>query len=498
MEPSGMTPSHAIQARSARWSLEVVRGRDVGKVFELPGGEVVLGNGLDGAGRLDLRDQESGSPRRMAARQAAIAMNGTDLAIRDLDSPGGTFVNRQRLLSGQPRRLRAGDEIQLGGVLLRVVAGSMSQPSTGPLAPTAQTQSAAFGRLAVPYTIDGVVVCRSWDDFLVAAAQRWNDLRDELESGRLADYLRRIRSIDLLPRADASATPDERLDHWLGRLPVSRSSAPELDVHPAGLELRSTGGTTRHVLKIANVGYRLLRGTARVEPAGASWIRLLSPFDGRPFVTVEQTEILVEVTVPEDRAGPLNAEVVIESNGGTRRIPVRLGQPHKPPAIPDAAAPVPGTTISDVFRPATENIRRLRPPERITAAIVTALVVRALVLVSSLMPLGPRGLAMTEPRLPALAVLCAALGVGVGLLKALRRRDGGPLDTAASAVASGLVAILAAAVVCAVVKTIERLLGDWSTSLWALALLWAVIGAAVAGLSFVLIPYRQGSGESSA
>jgi hypothetical protein len=488
-----MTPSHATQARSTRWSLEVVRGRDVGKVFALPGGEVVLGNGIDGVGGLDLRDQEAGSPRRMAARQAAVEVHGTDLMIRDLDSPGGTFVNRQRLLSGQARRLQAGDEIQLGGVLLRVVAAGVGPPPAEQPPPIPKPQSAAVGRLAVPFTIDGSVVCRTWDDFLVVAAQRWKDLRDELESGRLADYLRQTRSIDLLPRAEAVATADERLDQWLGRLPVSQSSAPELDVHPANLEVRSGGGTTRHVLKVANIGYRLLRGTARVEPATAGWIRLLPPFDGRPFVTVEQTEIPVEVTVPEGPVGPLAAEVVIESNGGTRRIPVQRGRPEKPTAVPDAVAVASGPTISDLFGPLLTDIRGRAPSVRVATAIASALLLRALVLVSGLLPIGHRAITVTGPRLPALAVACAGLGVIVGLFRGWRRHERAPLDAAATGVAFGLLGILTAAVLHAVVKTVERPLGDWSSSLWAMALLWAAAGAAVAGLSCLLLPYRAPS-----
>jgi hypothetical protein len=491
-----MVQTPTTQARSTRWSLEIVRGSDVGAVLALAGREVVLGNGIDGHAGLDLREQEAGSPRRMAARQAAIEIQGADLSIRDLDSPGGTFVNRQRLLSGQARRLLAGDEIQLGGVVLRVVAVGASQPPADPPPAIAPPLPAAPGRLAVPYTIDGSVVCRTWDDFLALAAQRWKDLRDELESGRLADYLGRIRAIDLLPRAEAGAAADERLDHWLGRLPVSQSAAPELDVHPASLEVRSSGGTTRHALQVANVGYRLLRATARVEPAGAGWVRLLPPFDGRPFVTVEETEIPVEVTVPEDRADRLAAEVVIESNGGTRRIPLRLGRPEKPPAVPEAAAASLRPTISDLFAPAAA-IGRLAPAVRISGAIAAALAVRVLVLVSGLIPLGVHGGPMTEPRLPGLAVVCAALGVLVGLTASLRRRDGGPLDAAASAVAAGLAGVLAAAIMIAVVKTVERPLHGWSSSLWAVGLLWAVVGVAVAGLSCGLLPYRAPSGGPS-
>src|SRR5262249_38096821 len=90
-----MAQTQATQARSTRWTLEIVRGRDVGKVFDVMAGETVLGNGVQGMGGLDLRDQEAGSPRRMAARQATVELQGGDLVIRDLDSPGGTFVNRQ-------------------------------------------------------------------------------------------------------------------------------------------------------------------------------------------------------------------------------------------------------------------------------------------------------------------------------------------------------------------------------------------------------------------
>ena len=52
---------------------------------------------------IDLGPQEGVSPRRMAARQAILESNGQAITLRDLDSPGGTFVNRQRLLPGQSR-----------------------------------------------------------------------------------------------------------------------------------------------------------------------------------------------------------------------------------------------------------------------------------------------------------------------------------------------------------------------------------------------------------
>ncbi len=206
---------HQTTAQPATWSLEVVRGRDIGRVFSLSGAETVVGNGLNGEPGLDLRDQEGTSPRRMSARQAMIELTGQDLAIRDLDSPGGTFVNQQRLLSGQSRRLQPGDVIQLAGIMLRVggrptpakatpAAPSIQQPVPPPLptsspkppgqATTPTSQGAMVpGRLPVPFVMIGGSSCRTWDDFLILAAQRWKELRDELVSGRLTDYLRQIQ-----------------------------------------------------------------------------------------------------------------------------------------------------------------------------------------------------------------------------------------------------------------------------------------------------------------
>ena len=42
-----------------------------------------------------------------------------------------------------------------------------------------------------------------------------------------------------------------------------------------------------------------LRSTVRIEPADARWVKLLAGQDGRPFQTIDQTEIPVELELPE-------------------------------------------------------------------------------------------------------------------------------------------------------------------------------------------------------
>ena len=119
------------------WSLEIVRGTAVGRQYALETGETVVGNALNGARGLDLVDQEGNSPRKMAGRHAALSDSGQELTIRDLETPGGTFVNQQRLLAGQTRRLVPGDVIQLGSVQVRVkhVLAPAGAPAGKPAAP---------------------------------------------------------------------------------------------------------------------------------------------------------------------------------------------------------------------------------------------------------------------------------------------------------------------------------------------------------------------------
>ena len=308
--------------QSSPWSLVIVRGREVGRVYVVNAGELVVGNALNGQPGLDLADQEGSAPRRMAARHAALTCTNKEITIQDLETPGGTFVNRERLLSSRPRRLEPGDVIQLGGVQLRVerntavsaappvvsgkaqeakrapaVAGSGPTPTTSQAA--AMTHATPAGRLPIPFSMAGGVSCRTWDDFLVLAAQHWGALRDELTSGRLAEYLGRIQRLDLVPRRDKNRAADDQLDEWLARLPATASSAPELDVHPESLIIHAVagGGITHQTVRVTNLGYRLLRCTARVEPAGTPWIRLHSEYDGRPFSTIDQTDLSIELNL---------------------------------------------------------------------------------------------------------------------------------------------------------------------------------------------------------
>jgi hypothetical protein len=361
--------------------------------------------------------------------------------------------------------------IQLGGVQLKVVArASTAQPPTSP----------ATGPFS--FVVAGGTTCRSWDDFLTASAQRWEAVRDELTSGRLAAFLGSIGRADLAPSTSMPGTPDDRLDAWLGRLPTSKAARPELDVHPSRLVVRVSpgGGVVRKSVHVANVGYRLLRSTARVEPPGLAWLSIPPEFAGKPFATVDGTDLPIDVTIPETLTGPMTAELVVEGNGGSKRIAVVLeARPAPAEVTPEAPAPASGATLAEL-------IARQSPVARVATWAMAGLVLRLVVGVAG----GSIGEdAMTAsgpdmPRMAGVAVVLAVLGALVGAGLAARR--GGSREAPAGGFAGACAGAIASAGLVAACRAIEPALGAWSTSILAVCVLWAMLGAGLAGLSTLL------------
>jgi hypothetical protein len=335
---------------------------------------------------------------------------------------------------------------------------------------------------------------RTWNDFLVLAAQNWPALRDELMSGRLAEYLRRIHCPELVPRLTPDRSADDQLDEWLARLPVGGSSAPELDVHPDSLLVRAAtgGGITRQTLRITNVGYRLLRSKARIEPPGTRWVRLRPEHDGQPFQTIDQTDLPIEVEIPETIDRPLAAAIVIESNGGTRRIALRIERPADLGVIPEAAG-----ADSSAFPLWRERligaVARVGPVARIAVACAGAIGLRLLAIAMNAVPFGARPTYLSEPRLSAVGLIFVALGAFAGLSVASRR--GERRDYPAAGCAGGSIGLLASAVCYALLQSVERLLGSWSTSIGAVVVLWGLLGALLALVSLLVVPHRSGEPE---
>jgi hypothetical protein len=333
----------------------------------------------------------------------------------------------------------------------------------------------------------GGSTCRSWDDFLTASAQRWDVLREELTSGRLASFLVSIGRGDLAPSARTPGTPDDRLDAWLGSLPTTKTARPELDVHPARLVIRVVpgGGSIRKSVQVSNVGHRLLRSTARIEPPGVPWLALPAEFAGKPFITIEAADLPVEVAIPATLPQPLTADLVIEGNGGSKRVKVVL---EAKPAQADFSG-----TGTEPDRPASsgltfgELIARQSPMARVATWGLAALAIRLLVGVAS-GSIGEDAVVASgaeSPRLGGVALMLAVLGAILGGWLATRR--GGRREAPMGAFAGGFAGLIVASALVATCRGVEPILGSWSSSVIAVCVLWAMIGSALAGLSTLIV-----------
>src|SRR5262249_41585295 len=92
--------------------LQVVRGRSVTTTLKLAEGVTSLGRHDDCLIRI--------KSSQVSRRHCEIFEIGGRLTVRDLGSSNGTFVNGKRVMGQQA--LKAGDELTIGAVTLRVVA----------------------------------------------------------------------------------------------------------------------------------------------------------------------------------------------------------------------------------------------------------------------------------------------------------------------------------------------------------------------------------------
>src|SRR6516165_6811921 len=91
--------------------LQIVRGRSATTTLKLADGVTSLGRHDDCVIRI--------KSSQVSRRHCELLEAGGKLSVRDLGSSNGTFVNGKRITGQQT--LKAGDELTVGGVTLRVV-----------------------------------------------------------------------------------------------------------------------------------------------------------------------------------------------------------------------------------------------------------------------------------------------------------------------------------------------------------------------------------------
>jgi FHA domain len=116
--PPVRAPAAAPQA--ARPRLCVLRGLRINAEYPIYEGQNLIGRRDDRPVDIDLQDQEPADRVWTSRQHAVIHCDRGALAVEDLNSLNGTFVNRHRVYPGQRRALAANDILQIGTIHLKV------------------------------------------------------------------------------------------------------------------------------------------------------------------------------------------------------------------------------------------------------------------------------------------------------------------------------------------------------------------------------------------
>jgi hypothetical protein len=203
------------------------------------------------------------------------------------------------------------------------------------------TDGSAVNVGARPFTVPLVLpsgrACHNFAQLALACHQDPASALDLLRKGHLETFLGGQGRMDLAHAARAAARAADRprgLDDFLGRLPVPVLTPARLRAEPAVIDLGTLhpGEDRRCELALSNEGMRLLYGTATCE--GTPWLSLGDgPAQKRKLFQVSSHAVLpLRVLGRHLRAyrDAQDAEVRLESNGGSVTVVVRVRVPVKP------------------------------------------------------------------------------------------------------------------------------------------------------------------------
>lgn len=109
--------------QGARPRLVVLRGMRIGVEYPIYEGRNTVGRFADKPVDIDLISQESPEQIWCSRRHATFTLDNGVVAVEDLNSLNGTWVNGARIFPGQPRQLQPGDVVQVGTVQMKLVVG---------------------------------------------------------------------------------------------------------------------------------------------------------------------------------------------------------------------------------------------------------------------------------------------------------------------------------------------------------------------------------------
>lgn len=111
----------APAAPAIRPKLVVLRGMKINAEYPIYDGRNMIGRFADKPVDIDLMAQESLEQIWCSRQHAVVIFERGVVAVEDLNSLNGTWVNGTRLQPKQPRQLKPGDIVQIGTVQMKLV-----------------------------------------------------------------------------------------------------------------------------------------------------------------------------------------------------------------------------------------------------------------------------------------------------------------------------------------------------------------------------------------
>ena len=206
---------------------------------------------------------------------------------------------------------------------------SLDAAHAGPLA-------AGLQPFEYPFVFPSGRCCPNFDELVLACDDGWDRAKEMLGCGFLGGFLDGLGRPDLARAAQQSSKhPDlERgLDQLLQQLPCTARSPARLAVQPLEINLGQLTASVapRFTLRLKNHGGGLLHGFITAE---ADWL-VLGDSAGSPckvFQFRHDFSLSVQVATKNLRASakPIEGRLVVETNGGTALVLIRVEVPCQP------------------------------------------------------------------------------------------------------------------------------------------------------------------------
>jgi hypothetical protein len=190
---------------------------------------------------------------------------------------------------------------------------------------------------SVPFILPTGTICRTFNELALACHAAPKAALDLLRAGHLESFLAAQGRADLARAAHVAARAPDRprgLDDFLNQLPTSVLRPAKLRVAPEVIDLGTVrpGEDRTCELTLHNDGMRLLFGSASCDDC--EWLSLGhgSRSKRRVFQFTDRFDLPVRVVGKNVRAfgKPQAGVILLESNGGTVSVTVRLSSPVKP------------------------------------------------------------------------------------------------------------------------------------------------------------------------